>query len=195
MRSFDIFDTLIARKCIWPQAIFSLVEQRIGSPGFATLRIRAEAELQGTEHTLDDIYRRMISNGGMDVEFAERARTMELATELENVIPIAAQLQRVRDGDLLISDTPLPAEFLVQLLERAGLRLPAELAVGRHYPRGIFSPALGSPRDLRPLRLLEVVGDSTLLLDPNHPLAAAQARMILERASAPHRRLSESPIR
>lgn len=122
MRSFDIFDTLIARKCIWPQAIFSLVEQRIGSPGFATLRIRAEAELQGTEHTLDDIYRRMISNGGMDVEFAERARAMELATELENVIPIAAQLQRVRDGDLLISDTPLPAEFLVQLLERAGLR-------------------------------------------------------------------------
>lgn len=70
-------------------------------------------------------------------------------------------------------------------LERSGATLPPDLAVGRHYPRGIFSPALGSPRDLRPLRLLEVVGDSTLLLDPNHPLAAAQARMILERASAP----------
>lgn len=122
MQSFDVFDTLIARKCIWPQTIFSLVEQRIGSPGFASRRMKAEAGLQGTEHTLDDIYRRMISDCGVGRELAEHARTVELAAEMENVIPIAAQLQRVRDGDLLISDTPLPTEFLTQLLERAGLR-------------------------------------------------------------------------
>jgi hypothetical protein len=122
MQSFDVFDTLIARKCIWPQTIFSLVEQRIGSPGFASLRMKAEAGLQGTEHTLDDIYRRMVSDCGVGRELADHARSVELAAEMENVIPIAAQLQLVRDGDLLISDTPLPTEFLAMLLERAGLR-------------------------------------------------------------------------
>lgn len=122
MQSFDVFDTLIARKCIWPQTIFSLVEQRIASPGFASLRIKAEAGLQGTEHTLEDIYRRLVSDCGVNRELAERARAEELAAEMENVIPIAAQLQRVHDGDLLISDTPLPSEFLARLLERAGLR-------------------------------------------------------------------------
>lgn len=70
-------------------------------------------------------------------------------------------------------------------LERAGLRLPDDLAVGRHYPRGMFGRALGNPRDMRPVRLVEDAGDGTLLLDPNHPLAAAQARMILAPASAP----------
>jgi SAM-dependent methyltransferase len=70
-------------------------------------------------------------------------------------------------------------------LERADLRLPGDLAVDRHYPRGLFGRALGSPRDLRPLRLVADAGDGTLLLDPNHPLATAQARMILGPAAAP----------
>lgn len=70
-------------------------------------------------------------------------------------------------------------------LERTGLRLPGDLAVGRHYPRAMFGRALGSPRDLRPLRLLEAAGDGTLLLDPNHPLAGTAARMILRPAAAP----------
>ena len=70
-------------------------------------------------------------------------------------------------------------------LARADVRLPAELAVGRHYPRGIFGLVPGSPRDMRPVRMAELSDNGTLQLDPNHPLAAAQARMILAPASAP----------
>ena len=58
LRTWDIFDTLIARRCIFPQRVFELVEQRIGFKGFAQLRLRAEQLIQqiGINYKLDDIY-------------------------------------------------------------------------------------------------------------------------------------------
>jgi len=120
MRSYDVFDTLIARKCIWPHGIYSLVEQRLGKPGFAAARVEAERTLQGREHTLDDIYTELAARG-LPSDMLTRARTLELEAELENVIPISAHLNQVDDGDLLVSDTYLPAEFIRLLLRRAGL--------------------------------------------------------------------------
>lgn len=68
---------------------------------------------------------------------------------------------------------------------RSGLRLPLDLVAGRHYPCGMFGVALGSPRDQRPVRLVEDGGDGRLRVDPNHPLAAAPARMVLAPSTVP----------
>ena len=68
---------------------------------------------------------------------------------------------------------------------RSGLRLPLDLVAGRHYPCGMFGAALGSPRDQRPVRLVEDGGDGRLRVDPNHPLAAAPARMVLAPSTVP----------
>ena len=122
MKSFDVFDTLIARKCIQPQAIFSLVEQRMGIRGFAAVRVEAERQLQGSEYSLDEIYLKIVANSGITDDLAARAKHAELTAELENVIPIEENLRRVSDGDVLITDIYLPLSFVSALLQRAGLR-------------------------------------------------------------------------
>lgn len=122
MQSFDVFDTLVARKCIHPDAVFSLVEAELGLPGFAAMRIDAERCLHGREHQIDDIYAQLRARFDLPAEALSFAKERELLHELDQVIPIARNLCQVRDGDVLVSDTYLPAAFLGQLLERAGLR-------------------------------------------------------------------------
>lgn len=121
VRSFDIFDTLIARKCVHPATLHELVGQRLGMGGFVKARIRAEQRLAGREYTLEDIYSQL-RNDGLAAEVAQRALMLELDAERENVIPIVDNLRKVRDGDLLLTDMYLPTAFIVELLWRAGLR-------------------------------------------------------------------------
>ena len=56
MRTFDIFDTLIARRCIDPALVFEIVERKVGRPGFARARRQAEKVVSERDYTLDDIY-------------------------------------------------------------------------------------------------------------------------------------------
>lgn len=121
MRSFDVFDTLIARKCIFPEEIFAFVGQETGIAGFARLRIEAEGSLQGGEYRLDDIYEALRRRFDLPRETLAYAKERELLQELDNVIPIARHLGQVGDGDLLVTDTYLPTDFVGRLLERAGL--------------------------------------------------------------------------
>lgn len=122
MQSFDVFDTLIARKCIHPEAVFSMVGEDLGIPEFARMRVESERQLHGGEHQIDDIYARLRARFDLPEETLAFAKERELLHELDQVIPIARQLRQVRDGDILVSDTYLPAAFIGELLERAGLR-------------------------------------------------------------------------
>ena len=63
-------------------------------------------------------------------------------------------------------------------LPRSHFRLRTEPVPGRFYPRMAFSDLAQGPRDLFPVRLLDVVGDR-LRVDPNHPLAARAPRLVL----------------
>ena len=65
------------------------------------------------------------------------------------------------------------------VLEAGGLRLPAELQPGRHYPAHLFGRSVAGPRDLHPVRLLDIDPRGLLLLDPNHPLASREVCLIL----------------
>ena len=42
LKTWDIFDTLIARRCISPQFVFQIVEQSSKIQGFAQARVEAE---------------------------------------------------------------------------------------------------------------------------------------------------------
>lgn len=57
---------------------------------------------------------------------------------------------------------------------------------GRHYPRAWFGRSLGTPRDLRPVRVISesATGDS-LRINPNHPLAGVPARLVFRRSTLP----------
>ena len=129
-RSFDLFDTLIARRCNDPLTIFEIVEARSGLRGFAAARKEAErrAKLSG-EYTIDTIYNEIpnlldVSEGAADV-----LKALEIETEIEEVIPIAENIRLVRDGDIIVSDMYLPADVLRQMLVKAGIRKNVEIFV------------------------------------------------------------------
>jgi len=58
-------------------------------------------------------------------------------------------------------------------------RMRARPVPGRFYPRLAFADLARGPRDMRPVRVL-AVEDGRLLVDPNHPLAGASARIRLQ---------------
>lgn len=119
--TFDIFDTLIARRCYRPHAVFEIMEQRLGIENFAQARIAAEARLHGGQYTFDDIYNEFARQNNIDAESLRVLKEMELAVEMEQAIPIRENMARVRDGDILVSDMYLPPDFIAELVRRAGL--------------------------------------------------------------------------
>jgi SAM-dependent methyltransferase len=75
-------------------------------------------------------------------------------------------------------------------LDAAGLPLPADL---RHYPAHLFGRSVGSPRDMHPVRVVAGEPGGRLRLDPNHPLAGRNPRLLLapaDDAAAPGTRLA-----
>ena len=134
LRSWDVFDTLIARRCIFPTRIFSMVEQRSKVKGFATLRLNAERFIQarGVEYTLDTIYDVMRQKTRLDPKIVERLKKLELEIEFEQAIPIVENLSRVQSGDVLITDMYLTAEKIRRLLKKCGLQVPVEIVVSNN---------------------------------------------------------------
>jgi hypothetical protein len=63
INSFDIFDTLVARRCVLPDEIFRLVERRTGYSGFAEVRKKKWKRLERTQRQVFDqaSYRRQSS--------------------------------------------------------------------------------------------------------------------------------------
>lgn len=108
MTSWDCFDTLIARRYVHPHSIFNEVGKRLSIPNFKELRIEAEKQSNGT---YDDIYDRL---PGID-------KAVELQVEKEHLFPIAENMSRVNDGDIIVSDMYLTVEQVTDLLKSCGL--------------------------------------------------------------------------
>jgi hypothetical protein len=108
MTSWDCFDTLIARKYVYPYTIFDEVGKRLKIPNFKQMRIEAEKTSNGT---YDDIYNRL---PGID-------KTVELEVEKEHLFPIAENMSNVKDGDIIVSDMYLSVEQVTDLLKSCGL--------------------------------------------------------------------------
>lgn len=127
--SFDIFDTLIARRCIRAVAVFEEMERRLGAAGFAALRINAERSVSHIDYQLADIYEAIARSQSLDDGRRQALMELEIAIELENVLPIADALAKVEDDSLLITDMYLPEDVIRRLLLRAGL--PAHMPLLR----------------------------------------------------------------
>jgi hypothetical protein len=137
IRSYDIFDTLIARRCIDPRNIFIEVEHASQRAGFAASRTQAEALLYAAAgaYDLDAIYVKLQELLGLTDAEREQLKSLEVDREVANAIPIAANLQNVEHGDLLISDMYLPAEVIRRLLDAAGFDKHVGIIVTSHGKR------------------------------------------------------------
>ena len=131
LRTWDIFDTLIARRCIFPQAVFRIVEQISKIGGFAQVRIIAErvASSRGQNCTLDLIYDELQRITRAPKNICDVLKKLECDIELDQSIPITENIRQVRAGDILISDMYLPEDVVRRLLAKAGLIEPVEIVI------------------------------------------------------------------
>lgn len=135
VRTHDIFDTLIARRCIEPATVFVQMETRASRPGLAQARRAAEVAVAGGSYTLDTIHQRLAQDLNLSVEESAALRALELQVELDNVLPIADEVALLSAESVLISDMYLPEVHIRALLQRAGVphQLPLVLtSAGKH---------------------------------------------------------------
>jgi len=130
-KSFDVFDTLIARRSVEPRKVLHKLEARAGLPGLAAARLAADQRLgsRGQPYYLCDIWQEVGQALHLDAAAIDRLLQLEIQIEHEEVIPITENLTQVRDGDLLVSDTYLPADIVRSLLRKAGLTKTVALVV------------------------------------------------------------------
>lgn len=130
VNSFDVFDTLIARNCRSPSDIFDIVERDCPCKDFKRLRINAEKiayDIHGMKTNIDDIYNSLKQL--IDYPDMEQLKNFELKTEMENSIPITSNINKVKDGDIYISDMYLKPEQIYSLLEKHNINTKNKLYV------------------------------------------------------------------
>jgi len=121
--TFDLFDTLVARRCKNPLTIFHIIEAKSGIAGFAHQRREVELGLfRAGDYTFDDIYMALGAATGWDNGRLETLKALELAEEWDNLFPIQEMVTRVRPEDMIVSDMYLPLSFLRRIVdEKCGL--------------------------------------------------------------------------
>ena len=131
IKSWDIFDTLIARKFVSPRSVFEIVEQISKIKNFMAIRIAAEQNLvrQGLNYNIEDIYKEFQRITNAPENLCDSLKNLEVKVELDQCIPITENLRQVKAGDILISDMYLPEKVIRDMLEKVGLFVPIEIVI------------------------------------------------------------------
>jgi hypothetical protein len=156
--SWDCFDTLVARRHYLPRTVFDSIERETGLFDFTRRRMMAESR---APHTLDTIYTELAKDYGWDDETCKLIKQIEINEEVNHCFPVVENIQKVKDGDLIVSDMYLPAEAIMQILRNCGLKAdvtihvttggksggwiwntlpPIDLHVGDNYHSDVQSP-------------------------------------------------------
>jgi hypothetical protein len=124
IQSFDLFDTLIARYCARPAAIFESVESKSLYKNFAKIRENIERDLWNNgDYTFDDIYDQILIHTGWTTQQINHLKILELAEEWKNIFPIAETVSKVHPGDIIITDMYLPYSFIENIVyKKCGLQ-------------------------------------------------------------------------
>lgn len=116
-RSFDVFDTLVARRWMVSDGIWNELEAIYKLPGFAQARRAAD----NGQRDIYAIYDELTAKYGLEPGMHNTLLSEEIKAEIQQAIPIRSNLDKVQHGDWLISDTYLPASIIMQILRSAGL--------------------------------------------------------------------------
>lgn len=109
MNSWDCFDTLIGRHYFEPKSIFHIIANKINDPTFVQKRIHAEKKSKSK--TYEDIYKKL----------PKYDPNLEIQIELEYSFPIRSNFDKIKDGDIVVSDMYLSAQQIEKILRHHGL--------------------------------------------------------------------------
>jgi predicted HAD superfamily hydrolase len=113
MNSFDVFDTLLARRYFNSDPIFRQLAHEFNVTDFVQHRKAADTG----SRSLNGIYDQLVAQGLIDAELAILIKSREIELEVEHSIPVKVNLDRVSEGDLLISDMYLPGSAISKATE------------------------------------------------------------------------------
>ncbi len=130
--SFDIFDTLIARKVYEPEMVFDLVgrfaeRNGIAVHDFRRERIKAQLESGLSNANLDEIYDQLVINTNISKEQAELLKQKELKIERKVVTPrndVVSLFYYALESQkrvYLTTDMYLNRRYIVSLLNKCGI--------------------------------------------------------------------------
>ena len=117
IRSFDVFDTLFARRYVNSNIIWDSMERDCAIEGFA--QHRRAADTGG--RNLKQIYQAMAADGHILEEDIDSFCAVELLAEKSLIFPIKENLDKVRDGDLLVSDMYMQGPDILNLVRSVGM--------------------------------------------------------------------------
>ena len=129
--SFDIYDTLLQRKTLYPADVFALTEANMKKAGYAAedfSLVRRQIENELPFGDIDQIYNELGDYYRWDLETTEKMKQMELDVEREVLLPRTELVDlfnfAVRAGKnvVLTSDMYMPERILRNLLEEKGIR-------------------------------------------------------------------------
>jgi hypothetical protein len=116
MNSYDVFDTLIARRFVNNDPILLSIQQITQIPNFAEQRKMSD---DGTR-SLYQIYEDLANKGVIKSEQLMNFYKLETELEKSHTFGIKENIKKVRDGDLLISDMYFSGADILQLVRFAG---------------------------------------------------------------------------
>lgn len=136
--SFDIFDTLLMRKCLKPEIVFDLLESQSGIAGFKNIRQAAEKKLDAViVPSLEQIYAE-ISHSYPNLNVEELLKQeLELEKKLLVARPDMQQIYKkaLKLGKkiILVSDMYMSHDFLGEVLQRCGYSEYGKIYVSCEY--------------------------------------------------------------
>jgi len=117
IRSFDVFDTLFARRYVNSNIIWDSMEKDTGIQGFAQHRRAADTG----SRNLKQIYQAMAADGHILEEDVDHFCAVEILAEKSLIFPIKENLDKVRDGDLFVSDMYMTGPDILNLVRSVGM--------------------------------------------------------------------------
>lgn len=116
--SWDCFDTLVTRRHYDPLSVLHIMGEAQGLDNFMPRRKAAESR---APWTLQTIYDELAKDYQWTEEQKAHYMQLEIEEELRQCCPIVENINRVQDGDLIVSDMYLPQAVIEAILRKNGL--------------------------------------------------------------------------
>ena len=117
INSFDVFDTLLARRTFNPVDIFDIIEKNFPYKNFKNIRCCAQNMSNGT---FDDIYDKFQNITCIDENTKNLLKNFEIQMEIDNSYLITTNVNRIKNHDILISDMYLNDTHIMHILKSIG---------------------------------------------------------------------------
>lgn len=117
INSFDVFDTLLARRYLNNDIVLNTMEQVTKIKDFAAHRKAAD----NGSRSLLQMYEYLHEIGIISKDQIHQLKELEIVYEIDASFPIKQNLDKIKNGDLLISDMYLSGSDILTLVRSIGL--------------------------------------------------------------------------